>query len=62
MPRTSRRVTVHSLTLREIEVVRVVDLTPGMRRITLGDGQLRVRNGAGTGTTTLLRDAVEDGA
>jgi iron complex transport system substrate-binding protein len=59
MPRTSRRVTVHSLTLREVEVVRVVDLTPGMRRITLGDGQLRVRDGAGTATTTLLRGLPE---
>ncbi|QYN36940.1 hypothetical protein K1T35_06650 [Pseudonocardia sp. DSM 110487] len=62
MPRTSRRVTVHSLTLREVEVVRVVDLTPGMRRITLGDGQLPARDGAWTGTITLLRDAVEDDA
>ncbi|MET9224604.1 siderophore-interacting protein [Lentzea sp. NPDC003310] len=29
------------MTLREVEVVRVVDLTPGMRRITLGGKQLR---------------------
>jgi NADPH-dependent ferric siderophore reductase len=40
MPKTSRRLTVHPLTLREVEVVRVTDLTPGMRRITLGGEQL----------------------
>ncbi|WP_344487788.1 siderophore-interacting protein [Glycomyces endophyticus] len=41
MPKTSRRLTVHALTLREVEVVRVADLTPGMRRITLAGAQLR---------------------
>ncbi|WP_433220978.1 SIP domain-containing protein [Dactylosporangium sp. CS-047395] len=40
MPKTSRRLTVHPLTLREVEVVRVADLTPGMRRITLAGAQL----------------------
>lgn len=40
MPKTSRRLTVHPLTLRKVEVVRVTDLTPGMRRITLGGEQL----------------------
>jgi NADPH-dependent ferric siderophore reductase len=41
MPKTSRRLTVHPLTLREVEVVQAVDLTPGMRRITLAGAQLR---------------------
>lgn len=40
MPKTSRRLTVHPLTLREVEVVQVVDLTPGMRRVTLAGEQL----------------------
>ncbi|GAA0476751.1 hypothetical protein Aca07nite_84820 [Actinoplanes capillaceus] len=40
MPKTSRRLTVRPVTLREVEVLRVVDLTPGMRRITLGGEQL----------------------
>lgn len=40
MPKTSRRITVHPLTLREVEVVQVADLTPGMRRITLAGEQL----------------------
>ncbi|GAA3586749.1 hypothetical protein GCM10022419_081230 [Nonomuraea rosea] len=41
MPKTSRRLTVHPPTLREVEVVRTVDITPGMRRVTLGGEQLR---------------------
>ncbi|WP_112134321.1 SIP domain-containing protein [Glycomyces dulcitolivorans] len=40
MPKTSRRLTVRPLTLREVEVVGVQDLTPGMRRITLAGDQL----------------------
>ncbi|MFF5075423.1 SIP domain-containing protein [Actinoplanes sp. NPDC000266] len=40
MPKTSRRITVHPLTLREVEIVQVADLTPGMRRITLAGPQL----------------------
>ncbi|MGB4778960.1 SIP domain-containing protein [Microbacterium sp.] len=40
MPKTSRRLTVRPLTLREVEVVRVHDVTSGMRRITLAGEQL----------------------
>ncbi|BEL06147.1 hypothetical protein Q0Z83_043380 [Actinoplanes sichuanensis] len=40
MPKTSRRITVRPLTLREVEVVEVTDLTAGMRRITLAGAQL----------------------
>ncbi|XVU27806.1 SIP domain-containing protein [Actinoplanes sp. CA-054009] len=47
MPKTSRRLTVHPLTLREVEVARVTDLTPGMRRITLAGAQLRAFTSAG---------------
>lgn len=41
MPKISRPLTVHPLTLREVEVLQIVDLTPGMRRITLAGAQLR---------------------
>jgi NADPH-dependent ferric siderophore reductase len=41
MPKTSRRLTVRPLALREVEVRRVRDVTPGMRRITLAGDQLR---------------------
>ena len=40
MPRTSRPITVYPVSLREVEVSRIVDLTPGMRRITLTGAQL----------------------
>lgn len=35
MPRTSRPLQIHPIVLRRAEVVRVVDITPNMRRITL---------------------------
>ncbi|MFI1438701.1 SIP domain-containing protein [Streptomyces fructofermentans] len=41
MPKTSRRLSVRPPTLREVEVVRTVDITPGMRRVTLTGEQLR---------------------
>lgn len=41
MPKTSRRLTVHPVALRAVEVIETVDLTPGMRRVTLGGEQLR---------------------
>lgn len=40
MPKTSRRLTVRPVSLREVEVVRVTDITPGMRRVTLAGPQL----------------------
>ncbi|MBO9578049.1 MAG: siderophore-interacting protein [Microbacteriaceae bacterium] len=40
MPRQIRPTTVHPLALRELEVLRVVDVTPGMRRVTLTGAQL----------------------
>ncbi|MDF0531173.1 siderophore-interacting protein [Tsukamurella sp. 8F] len=40
MPKTSRQLTVHPLTLREVEVVRTTDVSPGMRRVTLGGVEL----------------------
>ncbi|MGP9602301.1 NADPH-dependent ferric siderophore reductase, contains FAD-binding and SIP domains [Brevibacterium sp. Mu109] len=41
MPKTSRTLTVHPISLREVEVARVTDITPGMRRVTLIGEQLR---------------------
>ncbi len=40
MPKTARQLTVRPVTLREVHVVRVADLTPGMRRVTLAGAQL----------------------
>ncbi|MFI6483643.1 SIP domain-containing protein [Nonomuraea sp. NPDC050663] len=47
MPKTTRRLTVHPPTLREVQVVRIVDLTPGMRRVTLSGEQLGEFTAAG---------------
>ncbi|MTD12442.1 siderophore-interacting protein [Nakamurella sp. YIM 132087] len=40
MPRTARRLTVRPTTLRQVEVLRVADLSSGLRRITLTGAQL----------------------
>lgn len=40
MPKTSRGTTMHPISLREVNVVRTSDLTPGMRRVTLAGPQL----------------------
>lgn len=40
MPRNVRPTTVYPIALRELEVVRVIDVTPGMRRVTLTGAQL----------------------
>ncbi|MFC8934226.1 siderophore-interacting protein [Rhodococcus sp. NPDC057135] len=40
MPRNTRPTTAYPVTLRELEVRRVTDVTPGMRRVTLTGAQL----------------------
>jgi NADPH-dependent ferric siderophore reductase len=40
MPRNIRENIIHPITLRELEVCRVVEITPGMRRVTLTGAQL----------------------
>lgn len=40
MPKTSRATTVYPIVLRELEVLRIHDVTPGMRRVTLTGRQL----------------------
>lgn len=47
MPRHARPTTVFPVGLREVEVVRIVDVTPGMRRITLAGAQLGAFTSAG---------------
>jgi NADPH-dependent ferric siderophore reductase len=41
VPRRARPTYVHTIALRELEVARVVDVTPGLRRVTLTGDQLR---------------------
>ncbi len=40
MPRRARPTTVHPIALRELEVTKVADITPGLRRITLTGDEL----------------------
>lgn len=40
MPKTSRRLAVHPISLRELQVVRTTELTPGLRRLTLTGPEL----------------------
>ncbi|MEV6281561.1 siderophore-interacting protein [Kribbella sp. NPDC051770] len=40
MPRRARPSAVHTIVLRELEVARVVDITPGLRRVTVTGDQL----------------------
>ncbi len=40
MPRTIRESEIFPITVRELQVKRIVDITPGMRRITLSGAQL----------------------
>lgn len=47
MPKTSRPLAIKPLTLRQVQVVRVADVTPGMRRITLAGEQLSAFVSAG---------------
>ncbi|WP_375163652.1 siderophore-interacting protein [Herbiconiux moechotypicola] len=60
MPKTSRRLTVHQPALREVQVVRVHDLTPGMRRVTLAGEQLREFTSAGGHAHRLSQAAGSD--
>ncbi|MDI9902560.1 siderophore-interacting protein [Rhodococcus sp. IEGM 1409] len=47
MPRNTRPTTAYPVTLRELEVRRVTDVTPGMRRVTLTGAQLDTFANAG---------------
>jgi NADPH-dependent ferric siderophore reductase len=50
VPRRARPTFVHTIALRELEVARVVDVTPGLRRVTLTGDQLGSFTGS-DGTT-----------
>lgn len=46
MPRSLRPMTIHPITTRTLQVLRVDDVTPGMRRITLGGPELKAHTAA----------------
>lgn len=46
MPRSLRPTTIHPITTRTLQVLRVADVTPGMRRVTLGGPELKAHTAA----------------
>lgn len=46
MPRSLRPTTIHPITTRTLQVLRVTDVTPGMRRVTLGGPMLKAHTAA----------------
>lgn len=61
MPRRARPTVVHTIVLRELEVARVVDVTPGMRRVTLTGDQLGSFTGSdGTAFPEFASDGFDD--
>ncbi|GLZ09634.1 hypothetical protein Acsp03_71000 [Actinomadura sp. NBRC 104412] len=61
MPRRARPTFVHTIALRELEVARVVDVTPGLRRVTLTGDQLGSFTGSdGTTFPEFASDGFDD--
>ncbi|GAB2604999.1 SIP domain-containing protein [Kribbella endophytica] len=61
MPRRARPTAVHTIALRELEVARVVDVTPGLRRVTLTGDQLESFTGSdGTAFPAFASDGFDD--
>ena len=60
MPKLRRETTVLPPVLRRLEVRRVVDLTPGMRRVTLGGPELGANDAHGFQVPALRTDGFDD--
>ncbi|WP_297008021.1 siderophore-interacting protein [uncultured Corynebacterium sp.] len=60
MPRISRDTDIYPISLRELEVLRVEDLTPAMRRITFGGSGLLAHTRDGEPVPALVSDGFDD--
>ena len=60
MPRISRDTDIYPISLRELEVVRVEDVTPGMRRVTFGGPGLHAHTRDGVAVPALVSDGFDD--
>lgn len=60
MARTSRHGDVHPISLRELEVLRIEDITPGMRRIIFGGPGLGTHEIDGVEMPALVSDGFDD--
>lgn len=60
MPRISRDTDIYPISLRELEVLRVTDVTPAMRRITFGGPGLLAHTRDGEEIPALVSDGFDD--
>ncbi|MFR4189714.1 MAG: siderophore-interacting protein, partial [Corynebacterium variabile] len=60
MPRISRDTDIYPISLRELEVLRVEDITPAMRRVTFGGAGLLAHTRDGEPVPALVSDGFDD--
>lgn len=60
MARNSRDREIYPITIRELQVADIEDITPGMRRITLTGDQLRAHSAFGVDAPPLVSDGFDD--
>jgi NADPH-dependent ferric siderophore reductase len=60
VPRISRDTDIYPISLRELEVVRVADVTPGMRRVIFGGPGLHAHTRDGVAVPDLVSDGFDD--
>ena len=60
MPRNSRSREIYPVTLRDVEVMRVEDVTPNLRRITLGGEELGVGTRRGADSPEFVSTGFDD--
>lgn len=61
MPATIRRTSVYAITTRKLQVLRTMDVTPGMRRVTIGGPQLAAHVAEnGFGVNAFRSDGFDD--
>lgn len=60
MPRISRDTDIYPITMRELDVLSVEDITPGMRRIVFGGAGLREHRRDGEDIPAIVSDGFDD--
>ncbi|MCJ7858896.1 SIP domain-containing protein [Corynebacterium kalidii] len=60
MPRISRDTDIYPITMRELEVLRIEDVTPGMRRVVFGGEGLREHLRDGEQVPAIVSDGFDD--
>ncbi|MEY8566332.1 siderophore-interacting protein [Corynebacteriaceae bacterium 7-707] len=60
MPRISRDTDIYPITMRELEVLRIEDVTPGMRRVVFGGEGLRAHVRDGEEVPAIVSDGFDD--